>query len=115
VRALSIQVQPERSNGLDIDRLMAACTDIAAKKDLVDHHQFDRGHDKVLYLNFTFGTRHAAALWRLLRTRLYEDEELGAHMCAASMAVCSSTEGWDDYLLLYHFDPAVTLDPDTTL
>ncbi len=110
-----MQVQPERSKGLDLDRLMAACTAIAADTNLVDHPQFDRGHDQGLYLNFTFGTHHAAALWRLLRTRSYEDEELGAHLCAASMAVCSSTEGWDDYLLLYHFDPVVTLDPDTTL
>jgi hypothetical protein len=111
VRALSIQVQPERSKGFDLDRLMAACADIAAMTDLVDHHQFDRGHDQVPYLNFTFGTRHAASLWGLLRTRLYEDEALGPHMRAASMAMCSSTEGWHEYLLLYHYDPAVKLDP----
>jgi len=62
VRSLSIQVQPERSKGFDVDRLVAACTDIAARSDLVAHHQFDRGHDTLLYLNFTFGTEHAASL-----------------------------------------------------
>jgi hypothetical protein len=115
VRALSIQVQPERSTGFNTDRLIAACTDIAAMKDLVSHHQFDSGHDRLHYLNFTFGTQHAASLWRVLRTRLYEDNELGPHMRAASMAMCSSTEGWDEYLLLYHFNPEVKLDQDTSL
>ena len=30
------------------------------------------------------------------------------------MAMCSSTEGWDEYLLLYHFNPEVKLDQDTS-
>lgn len=115
MRAISIQVQPERSRDLDLDHLIAVCSDVAAMKDLVDHHQFDRGHDKGPYLNFTFGTQRAASLWRLLRTRLYEDEALGPHMHEASMAMCSSTTGWNEYVLLYHFDPAVKQDPDPVL
>jgi hypothetical protein len=70
---------------------------------------------KLLYLNFTSGTQHAASLWRLIQTRLYADAELGPHMRLASMAMCSSTNGWDAYLLLYHFDPGVKLDPGTAL
>jgi hypothetical protein len=115
VRALSIQVQPAKSRGLDLERLSAAFADIAVMDDLVEHHQFDRGTDNGLYLNFTFGTRQAAALWRLIRTRLYEDEGFGPHMRAASMAMCSGEQGWDEYLLLYHFDPSVKLDAETAL
>jgi hypothetical protein len=36
-------------------------------------------------------------------------------MRAASMAMCSTPDGCDTYLLLYHFDPAVKLDPDASL
>jgi hypothetical protein len=115
VRALSIQVQPDRSTGLDVERLVDAFAVIAAMQDVVEHHQFDRGHDGVAYLNFTFGTRYSAALWRLVQTRLYEEEEFGPHMRAASMAMCSSEKGWDDYLLLYHFDPTVKVDEDDAL
>ena len=111
MRALSIQVQPERSPGLDVDHVVATFTGIAADKALVRQHQFDRGRDTLRYLNFTFGTEHAASLWRLIETRLYGDDELGRHMRAASMAMCSSTNGWDRYLVLYHFDPAVKRDP----
>jgi hypothetical protein len=115
VRALSIQVQPERSQGLDLDRLVEVCTEIAAMQDLVIHHGFNRGVDKSPYLNFTFGTPRATSLWRVIQARLYEDAELGPHLRAASMAMCSSAEGWADYLLLYHFDPDVKLDPGTNL
>jgi hypothetical protein len=73
MRALSIQVQPARSEGLDTQ---------------------------------------AAALWDLLRSRFYDDSEFGPHMRKASMALCSSDEGWDDYVILYHFDPLVKVSSD---
>ena len=57
-----------------------------------------------------FGTTQAAALWRVVRSRFYEDSEFGPHMRKASMAMCSSEQGWDDYALLYHFDPDVKVD-----
>ena len=112
MRALSIQVQPERATGMDVDGLIAAFAGIAAMTEVVEHHQFDQGHDKGPYLNFTFGTRQAATLWREIRTRLYEDESLGPHLKAASMAMCSSETGWHDYVMLYHYDPAVAVEPD---
>jgi hypothetical protein len=73
MRALSIQVQAARSEGLDTQ---------------------------------------AAALWDLLRSRFYDDSEFGRHMRKASMALCSSDEGWDDYVILYHFDPLVKVRSD---
>jgi len=115
VRSLSIQFQPERADGLDVKRLEAACAEIATVTDLVEHHEFNEGSDRGPYINFTFGTRRAGELWRLISDRLYKDKEFGPHMRVASMAMCSSEEGWDDYLLLYHFDPAVRCDADTAL
>jgi hypothetical protein len=107
--ALSIQVQPARADGLDVPRLSSAFADLAGS-DLVQHHSFSEGVDKTRYLNFTFGTTQAAALWRLMRSRFYDDGEFGPHMRKASMAMCSSERGWDDYALLYHFNPEVTVD-----
>jgi hypothetical protein len=115
MRALTIQVQPGRSSGMEIDRICATFTDLAALVDLVQHHQFDSGQDNGPYLNFTFGTNEAAALWRVIWSRLYEEAALGPRMRAASMAMCSSEEGWANYLLLYHFDPAVTVDSAASL
>jgi hypothetical protein len=104
MRALSIQVQPARSPGLDLVRLRAEFEQIAASE-LVQHHRFAEGQDKGPYLNFTFGTDDAGALWQLIRARIYDDEGLGDQMRRASMALCSSDAGWDDYTILYHFNP----------
>jgi hypothetical protein len=115
MRALSIQVQPARSSALDVERVSAVFTEIAGMADVVQRHQFDRGYDDGPYLNFTFGTTQAAALWRVVWERLYEDDLLGPHMRIASMAMCSSEQGWDDYVLLHHFDPTVPLGPASSL
>jgi hypothetical protein len=89
---------------LDLVRLRTEFEKIAASE-LVEHHSFAEGHDEIPYLNFTFGTDDADALWELIRARLYDDEDFGGHMRRASMALCSSDAGWDDYTILYHFDP----------
>jgi hypothetical protein len=73
----------------------------------VQHHSFAEGQDKGPYLNFTFGTDDADALWELIQARVYGDEGFGGHMRRASMALCSSDAGWDDYTILYHFNPEV--------
>ena len=109
MRALSIQVQPARSAGMDVAKVTAAFESVLASE-LVEHHGFNQGIDKGPYLNFTFGTTRAPDLWRLIRSRLYDDAELGPHMRKSSMAMCSSDDGWDDYALLYHFDPTVAVE-----
>lgn len=115
MRSLSIQVQPMRSPGIDMQRITSVFEAIAAASDLVQHHAFDHGDDQGPYFNYTFGTHRARDLWELVRTNIYNSRELGLHMKRASMAMCSSEADWDDYLLLYHFDPAVRVDPDAAL
>ena len=110
MRAISIQVHPNRTSGLDTTHLADAFAAIAAMTELVSHHQFDQGEDRAPYLNFTFGTDHAPRLWAMIQKLVYEDARLRAHLLAASMAMCSSEHGWDDYVILYHYDPAVPVE-----
>ena len=112
MRSISIQLQPERTTGLDLAAVTHAFSAIASDTRLVRHHAFDHGHDSGAYHNFTFATERAGDLWRKIRRRLYEDPVLREKMRKASIAVCSSEAGWHDYLLLFHFDPAAA--PDST-
>jgi hypothetical protein len=102
-------LQPHRAPTLDIAAIGAAC-EALTKLPLVLRHHFDHGNDKVAYFNFTFGTEDLPALWREIRSRLYSDAQIGPWMMSASMVMCEGTVGWDDYLLLYHFDPTVKRD-----
>ena len=104
LKALSIQVQPHRAPGLDIDGVRALMTQIAGTA-LVERSQFDDGHDTVRYFNFTFGTRDLEALWKALREQVYADPAFGDLVAKSSIATCEGPHGWDDYLLLHHFDP----------
>ena len=115
MRSISVQVQPERSPGIDMDAICDAFTAIASDSDLVAHHVFDSGKDRGAYFNFTFGALKPLAVWREIQSRLYEARDTGAHMKRASMAMCSAEDGWDDYLQLFHFDPTIQLDSTDSL
>ncbi|MCC6606834.1 MAG: hypothetical protein IT327_26750 [Anaerolineae bacterium] len=93
-----------------MDRVFQLFKRIATFEELVKHHAFDHGEGTQLYHNFTFGTIDAQKLWQIIKAEIYEDPELGKHMQAASMAMCSMEDGWYDYLILYHYDPQVSPD-----
>lgn len=115
MRSISIQIQPDRSPGIDIDEVSAAFERITAMSELVKHHSFDSGEQDGPYFNFTFGTPDALQLWRVIEARVYGSEEIGPHMRKASIALCSSESGWNEYRTLFHFDPAVPRDSTSGL
>jgi hypothetical protein len=85
----------------------AAFAQIAAESDFVRRHAFDSGDDDGAYYNFTFGTERAHELWQVIWQSVYLAPAFQPHMAAASMAMCSSEAGWQDYAQLYHWDPTV--------
>lgn len=107
MKSLSVQVQPDRSPGIDMARLADLFQELAGRGDLVLRHAFDNGDDNGAYYNFTFGTERPGDLWQAIRQLIYLAPEHQAHMAVASMAMCSSEAGWDDYLQLYHWDSEV--------
>ena len=109
MRALSIQVQPDRVPDLDLGEVKRLFGEIKVSS-LVDKSAFDEGMDQIRYLNFTFGTDDAKSLWKEIQRILYENGTVGEGLARCSMAMCSSEEGWDDYILLHHFDASVPLE-----
>jgi len=56
-------------------------------------------------LDLTFSTDNPVDLWEWLEAFL-KHMELGK----ATIVVCQGDHGWDDYLLLHHFDRTLKLD-----
>ncbi|WP_020179290.1 hypothetical protein [Methylopila sp. M107] len=110
---LCLQVHPHRAPGLDLAALRAACGQVAASP-IVSRYKEIAGEDGHPYVNFMFATETPGALWRALKDRLYGDHDLGPELSGAAMAMCEGDNGWDDYLLLAHYDPSVPLSEPPT-
>lgn len=111
MRTINIHLQPDRSPGLDVERVRDVINRIALDSGLVEQQSTNAGEDEGGWVNHFLETRNVRELWRLVRERLYEDEEIGHDVQRASIVVCSEANGaWDAYLLLHHFDTAEPLD-----
>jgi len=110
MRTLCIQIQPMRASNLDLKRLRTLSKELARERSLVRRFRIIQGVDGIPFLNLMFATDDVRALWQRIRSLLYKDETIGAHLRQASMTVCEGEDGWDDYLLLHHFDAKVEID-----
>ncbi|MFN0058036.1 MAG: hypothetical protein ACKVX7_06230 [Planctomycetota bacterium] len=103
MRALNIQIQPERMKGGDPEELVARLRDATDGVQL----QFvaeNRGDENGLYINLNFCTTNFVAGWRRLRGA-YDDSDVGRQLESSTIATCEGSDGWNDYLLLHHFNP----------
>jgi len=107
---LVIQVHPHRSPQLDMASLRSHCECVATDKTLVGLFCWQNGFDQHTYVNLTFETDYPSALWKLLHQQLYQASAFGNLMQNASIATCEGQRGWDDYLLLHHFNPDIKRD-----
>lgn len=110
MRTLTIQVQPNLAPRMEIASIKEHFQALSDNGDIVNHFEFVSGDDDGPYLNFTYYTTEPASLWQKIQVKIYDNDEIGQTIRESSMAMCSSEEGWDDYLLLFHFDPMVETD-----
>jgi hypothetical protein len=100
VKRLHIQLQPARSPGLDVAEAVAGLVRLDA---LV---QVTEGEDDGRYVNIDFKATDLSGLWALVWAELQSVSGLAE----AAIVVCEGEYGWDDYLLLHHFNPKEQLD-----
>jgi hypothetical protein len=91
-----IQIQPQRAPDIDLG--------IVREVFLAFGLQVDERHDDESYINFMFETDDVPSLWQKLKSELYGSNASGEALLAASIVVCEGKTGWDDYLLLHHFN-----------
>lgn len=112
MKCLNVQLQPGLRScdaGVHADDGTAHVdTIIAIATEQVPDAAFDvqRGEDDGLYININFDTNDIVSLWDAIG-ELVTSDPLWA---SATIACCEGDNGWDDYLLLYHFDETEQLD-----
>jgi hypothetical protein len=106
MRTLHVQVQPKRAKRLDMVAVGAGLRRLSKNKRLVHRFRFEEGNDSGRYINFDYVTADPSKLWQALRSGPFRSPLLRS----ASMVVCEGDNGWDDYLLLHHWDRRLRLD-----
>jgi hypothetical protein len=107
---LCIQVHLARSPKLNSDRLKNACEVIAKSTPGIRGIGINEGEEDGPYLNIVLAADAPEEVCPGIRLALLESADFGRDLKASCMCVCTGQNGWDDYLLLYHFDPGVPLD-----
>ena len=105
MRHLNVQLQPERSPALDMARTRQLLEALAKDQAVVAGFETVEGEDEGPYVNFTFAAKDPAGLWAQIQREVLGDRDLGAEIAASSIIIVEGDEGWDNYLLLHHFDP----------
>ena len=110
MKNLNIQYQPEKSPGTPQEEMVAKLESFAVASSSVSSHSVERGEDDGPYVNFGFSTDDLSALWAEIKTELYGDDSIGAALEQSTITTCEGSQGWDNYLLLHHFDQGEKLD-----
>lgn len=112
MRTLSVQFQPERSPKLSPTRVLALFAESVASDPAVLRFEVHKGNDRGPYVNYHFvgQNRALARIWALVKRRALQHRSLGVALRRGTMVTCQGSRGWDNYLLLHHFNPKVPLD-----
>jgi hypothetical protein len=97
---IGIQLQPDRSPTMDFAAVVARLAALDASASV------SRGVDGIPYINIHISPPDAVGLWREIRGQLNAEPNLAR----AAIVTCQGCHGWDDYLLLHHFDRTLILD-----
>jgi hypothetical protein len=110
MKDLCVQIHPDRVVGFDLAGVRMLCEVLARDTTLITRFSVVEGEGDRRYVNVVFETTDIPAFWERLWREVYQHDVLGKPMQLSSMAMCHGEHGWDDYLLLHHYDPAQTLD-----
>lgn len=100
MKRMNVQIQPGLSQRLNLSEAVARLTRLATEVEITD------GDDDGRYVNLDFKVPDLSLLWASVRDEI--DSVPG--LAGACIVVCEGEQGWDDYLLLHHFDPEEPLD-----
>ena len=109
-KLLLIQVQPKRTPELDETQAIRLLTSVGSGTGLVKHFEVREGSDEGHYTNVSYATDDLPRLWSLIKQEVLQAPTIGPVLQKATIVACQGEEGWDDYLLLHHFDENEPLD-----
>jgi len=102
VRTVCVQFQPDRATA-DESRVRQAFRTALPDAEIVV------GEDDGRYENIMFDVPSPEVAFSRIKT-VFDSPTVGRAARASCIVTCQGERGWDDYLLLHHFDPAEKVD-----
>jgi hypothetical protein len=110
MRTLCVQLQRNRARGLSTLAVTQLMVRIAERLNYVRQFSWDRGRDRGPYINYCFRSRSPARVWAAVKGKAFGASRFGPLLRRSTIVTCEGSRGWDNYLLLHHFNGKVQLD-----
>ena len=107
-RTFLIQVQPDRLVALDAPDILNMAKRL--ELDWPEDCSITTGDDAGPYINIQVHSNSPAETWLRIAELFLGTDVLCTEVRTSSIITMTGDTGWDDYLLLHHFDPNVELD-----
>lgn len=104
MKCLSIQIQATADARFSVEDVLYLSRKCGR------YPEIDSDDDQSGNVNLNYFTEQLPVLWSDLKKHLYEDPNLGPWLKKASLVVCEGDDGWDNYLLLHHYDSNESTD-----
>ena len=105
MKCLHIQLQPELSTG-DLSKHVDSLIEIATTQCPDAEINVEHGDDDGKYINLNIFVAEIPELWGVIRRVI----DASPTLLASAIVCCEGKNGWEDSLLLYHFDQNEPLD-----
>jgi hypothetical protein len=106
VRTLRIQIHPDRLVRISTKEAVERVVAVGSSCMAVTRHRVVSELSEPGAVNVDFLTHSITSLWAILSNALADEHSLQS-LSAASMILCEGANGWNDYLLLHHYDPKI--------
>ena len=110
MKQLVVQIQPDLIPGVDEEALCRELEEFAVASPYVKSQSITSGEDNGRYINLSFSADRVGSFWNALRAAFFVRDDVMTPLASASIVTCEGRSGWDDYLLLHHFDGREKLD-----
>lgn len=104
MKCISVQLHPARDRTYGLDDLLVLVRSIGR------YPEVDVDEDDPTSVTLNFFTEDLQRFWSEFQQGVLNDADLGSWARATVIVVCEGDQGWDNYLLLWHYDPQQRTD-----
>jgi len=110
LKTLTVQLKPELLGDRLSNKAVQLLEALANTQKLMSHFKVLKGAENEKYINVNFECVDLLNLWASIKESFLTKNPLSPMLKKGAIIICQGENGWEDYLLLYHYDASIQLD-----